>query len=340
MEAAGLKAATTRAPRKSKGSNGGTPSSNASANAVHLPSPYQTPTSQGGPGPYGQYMYDPQQQYGAYPAHVLPPPGVNLAQAQSANSSRVPSPVNGHSSSHSSVGSIPTHHQQAYFAQQYSPAYPYGGHIQQQPYRYGAPAGMPSPYGGGPHPHHPLYSPGMAPDHAQQHMYSPMQAGFPTHSRENSYGVITPGYGGGNPLTNGYPPRTQTTTPLSQNHDDMRLAAGGDERAYGRRPPSPRHRTPPQDMLAQGVVDPSHMTSGRAPMQQSMQPPYGYQAHPMAYAYGGAPPHQSMGAPGRDHAIGLRTSISSSSEDGSVNGGSDGSGPQGESVRESGSTPD
>ncbi|ORY22979.1 hypothetical protein BCR39DRAFT_458041, partial [Naematelia encephala] len=180
MEAAGLKSSSTRAPRKSKGSANGTPSSTASAG--HIPSPYQTPTSQA--GPYAGYsMYDPQQ-YGGYPAHPLPPPGI--MQTQSAASSRVPSPANGHSSGHSSVTSIPGHHQPPYFPQPYSPAYSFGGGMHQQPYRYG-----PGPYG--PPSHHNLYSPGIAPEH-QGHLYSPMQAGFPTHSRESSYNVINPGY--------------------------------------------------------------------------------------------------------------------------------------------------
>jgi hypothetical protein len=331
MEAAGLKSTSSRGPRKSKGSNGGTPSSSTSANTGHMPSPYQTPSNQGGPGAYGQYMYD-SNQYGGYPTHVLPPPGMAMAQNQSANSSRVPSPVNGHSSAHSSIGSMPAaHHQQPYFSQPFSQPYPYPGHMQQQPYRYGGPSGMPAAYGAAPHPHHGLYSPGIAPDHGQQHMYSPMQAGFPTHSRESSYGVITPGYGG-NPLANGYPPRTQTSTPLSQGNEDSRFGSGGDERFYGRRPPSPgRRRTPPPDMLAQVVVDPSYMSAGRVPMHQGMHPSYGYQPHHMAYAYGGPPSHPSMGVPhGRDQAMGQRTSISSLSEDGSGNGGSDGSATKGE----------
>lgn len=326
MEAAGLKSTSSRGPRKSKGSNGGTPSSSASANTGHMPSPYQTPTSQGGPGPYGQYMYDPNQ-FGGYPVHALPPPGMSMAHNQSATSSRVPSPVNGHSSGHSSVGSMPSaHHQQPYFSQPFQQPYPYGGHMQQQPYRYGGPAGMPPAYGG-PHPHHGLYSPGMAADHPQQHMYSPMQTGFPTHSRESSYGVLTPGFGGGNPMANGYPPRTQTSTPLSQNHEDPRLSGGSDDRIYGRRPPSPgRRRTPPHDMLAQGVVDPSNMSAGRQQMQQGMQPSYAYQPHHISYAYGGPQGHQMGMPPSRGQTMGHRASISSLSEDGSGDGGSDGSG--------------
>jgi len=325
-----LKSTSSRAPRKSKGSNGGTPSSSASANTGPMPSPYQTPSHQGQPGPYGQYMYDPNQ-YGGYPTRPLPPPGVNMAQNQSANSSRVPSPVNGHSSAHSSGGSVPQHHSQPYFSQPFPQGYPYG-HMQQQPYRYGGPAGMPS-YGAPPHPHHGLYSPGIAPDHGQHPMYSPMQTGFPTHSRESSYGVLTPGYGG-NPMANGYPPRTQTSTPLSQNHEDIRLGGPSDDRMYGRRPPSPgRRSTPPHDMIAQGVVDPSSMSSGRGPpMQQGMQPSYAYHPHHMSHSYGVPHGYQPMGMPpGRDQAMGHRASISSMSEDGSGNGGSDGSGPKRES---------
>ncbi|WVR03295.1 hypothetical protein IAU60_000286 [Kwoniella sp. DSM 27419] len=292
MEAAGLKS-SSRQSRKSKGSAGGTPSSTTSAG--HLPSPYATPTSQGGPGPYAPYMYDPQHGYPPYP---IPPPGISMAQSQSAASSRVPSPVNGHSSSHSSVGSMPPAHQQPFFSQPYTPAYTaYPG----QPYRYGPAGGVPSPYGAAPHPHHGLYSPGIASEHGQ-HMYSPMQNNFQAHSRESSYGVLTPGYGG-NPMANGYPPRTQTSTPLSQSHDE-----------YGRRAPSPRRRSPPHDMLGQGVVDPSSMSTR---MGQGMQG-YGYAAqqhHGMPYGYG-----QPMSAPHSRDPSGHRASVSS---DGSGNGASD-----------------
>ena len=303
MEAAGLKSSSTRAPRKSKGSTGGTPSSTASANTGHLPSPFQTPTSQGPGGPYAPYgMYDPQQ-YG-YPTHTLPPP-LSMAPNQSANSSRVPSPVNGHSSSHSSVGSMPGAHQQPYFSQPFSPAYPYMSN--QQPYRYAAPGSMPSPYGAGPHPHHGLYSPGIASEHGQPHMYSPMQTAFPTHSRESSYGVVTPAYPPSG-LGNGYPPRTQTTTPLSSS------AATHEDRRY----PSPpgRRRTPP-DLLSQGVVDPSSMTS-RIP--SGIPSSYAYQAQ--SYTYNG-PPQMLQRDPTH------RASISSLSEDGSGAGGSDGSAAKG-----------
>nr|XP_031859911.1 uncharacterized protein CI109_004760 [Kwoniella shandongensis]KAA5526983.1 hypothetical protein CI109_004760 [Kwoniella shandongensis] len=293
MEAAGLKSSSSRQPRKSKGSAAGTPSSTASAG--HLPSPYATPTSQG-PGPYAPYMYDPH----GYASYPIPPPGVGMAQSQSANSSRVPSPVNGHSSSHSSVGSMPPVHQQPFFSQPYTPTYSTYPGVHQQPYRYGPAGGM--PYASGPHPHHGVYSP-VAPDHGQ-HMYSPMQNNFPAHSRESSYGVLTPGYGGQNPMNNGYPPRTQTSTPLSQSHDE-----------YGRshRAPSPRRRTPPHDMLGQGVVDPSSMSTRMGP---GMQYGYGQQHHSMPYGYG-----QQMQAHSRDPS-GHRASISS---DGSGNGGSEGS---------------
>ncbi|WRT63518.1 uncharacterized protein IL334_000423 [Kwoniella shivajii] len=313
MEAAGLKS-SSRASRKSKGSAGGTPSSNASG---HIPSPYATPTSQGPPAPYAQYMYDPQHGYPAYPM----PPGVSMAQSQSAASSRVPSPVNGHSSGHSSVGSMPPAHQQPFFSQPYaSPYAPYPG-VHQQPYRYGPAGGMPSPYGAGPHPHHGLYSPGIASEHGQ-HMYSPMQSQFQTHSRESSYGILTPGYGGGNPMSNGYPPsRTQNSTPLSQSHDD-----------YGRRAMSPgpgpgpgqngRRRSPPHDMLGQGVVDPSSMSTRMGPGPPNQGLPYGYGSHHngMPYGYG-----QPMSQPHSRDPSGHRTSVSSLSEDGSGNGGSENS---------------
>ncbi|OCF43795.1 transcriptional regulator Nrg1 [Kwoniella heveanensis CBS 569] len=292
MEAAGLKS-SSRQSRKSKGSAGGTPSSTASG---HMPSPYATPTSQG-PGSYAPYMYDPQHGYPPYP---LPPPGVSLAQSQSAASSRVPSPVNGHSSGHSSVGSMPPAHQQPFFSQPYTPAYTaYPG----QPYRYGPAGGIPSPYGAAPHPHHGLYSPGLASEHGQ-HMYSPMQSNFQAHSRESSYGVLTPGYGGQNPMANGYPPRTQTSTPLSQTHDE-----------YGRRAGSPRRRSPPHDMLGQGVVDPSSMSTR---MGQGMQYGYGAQHHGMPYGYG-----QPISQPHSRDPSGHRASVSSLSEDGSGNGGSE-----------------
>lgn len=329
MEAAGLKTTSARAPRKSKGSNGDTPSSSASAHTGHMPSPYQTPyqtpTNQGGPVPYGQYIYDPSP-YGGYPTHGIPP-SVGMAQNQSASSSRVPSPVNGHSSAHSSVGSIPSaHHHQPYFPQPFSPAYPYGGHMQQQPYRYvGPPAGIPSPYGTAHYPHHSLYSPGLPPEHGQQAMYSSMQGGFPTHSRESSYGVHTPAYGGPS-MGNGYPPRTQTSTPLNQSHEDLRLESNGDHRMYGRRAPSPgRRRSPPHDMLAQGVVDPINMMVGRPPMHQAIQHPYSYQPHHMAYGYGAQAHSSTTLAHDQDQEMGQRASISSVSEDGSGNGGSDGS---------------
>ncbi|GFZ44698.1 Zinc finger protein MSS1 [Saitozyma sp. JCM 24511] len=281
MEAAGLKSSSSRAPRKSKGSAAGTPSSTTSAGTGHLPSPYATPTSQ---APYAPYMYDPA--HGGYPSYPIPPPNLAMPQSASTNSSRVPSPVNGHAS-------VPP---QQYFPQPFSPAYGYPGAMHQQAYRY-APT---QPYGA-PHGHHALYSPGIAAEHGQQHMYSPMQTGFNGHSREGSYGVLTPGY---QAMSNGYPPRTQTSTPLSQSHDD---------RAY--RPASPgRRRSPPHDLLAQGVVDPTTMSS-RQP-QAAAYPAY---AH-MPYNYGAAQPLPAARVEGH------RASISSAS-DGSGNGASDGPKP-------------
>lgn len=301
MEAAGLKSSSTRAPRKSKGSGAGTPSSTSSAPVTHLPSPYATPTSQG-PSAYAPYtMYDPGQ-YG-YPSHPLPPPGVTMAQTQSGASSRVPSPVNGHSSSHPGMGSMPGHQQ--YFPQPFSPAYSNypSGNI--QPYRY--PSGMPAPYGGPPH-HHPLYSSSMNQDHGGQPLYSPMNASFQTHSRESSYGVITPGYPP-NPMANGYPPRTQTSTPLSQApHEDRRYPS-----------PPGRRRSPP-DMISQGVVDPNSMS-------RIMPIPSGYAGYHTSYTYGNGS-HGPMGISGRDPVH--RASISSLS-DGSGAGGSDGSAAKGAS---------
>jgi len=299
MESAGLKSSTTRAPRKSKGSGGGTPSS-ATSGQSHMPSPYATPTS-GGPMPYGApYLYDPQH---GYPPYGMPHP-MAMGQPQSGNSSRVPSPVNGHSSAHSSVGSMQQAHHQPYF-NGFAPSY-YPGMPPHQQYRYGPGPAVPSPYGTQGHPHHGIYSPALGPDH---HNYSPMQNTFPTHTRDPSYGAAMPGYGQ-NPMANGYPPRTQTSTPLSQSHE-------ADDRY--RRGPSPRRRTPPgsHDMLSQGVLDPQHMTTNRQP--GGMPPSYaGYGGPPMGY--GGYPaPAQTMpqhGAPGMSH----RASISSLSDGGSGNG--------------------
>jgi hypothetical protein len=93
-----------------------------------------------------------------------------------------------------------------------------------------------------------------------------------------------------------------------------------------RRQPSPmlvngRRRTPPHDMISQGVVDPSSM----------VRPPQGMMQH---YGGGGfAPPHH-IGGYGYGHAppmgiggihIAHRASISSMS-DGSIGGGSETSG--------------
>lgn len=278
-----------------------------------MPSPYATPTSQG-PMPYGApYMFDPAH---AYPPYPMPHPMTMGQQTQSANSSRVPSPVNGHSSSaHSSVGSMPSAHHQQYFGQ-YPGYYPA---LQHQPYRYAPGPGVPSPYGTAPHPHHGMYSNQMVPDH--QH-YGQMQNAFPQHARDSSYGgVMAPGYGGQNPMANGYPPRTQTSTPLSQSHE-------ADDRY--RRGASPRRRTPSgsHDMLAQGVLDPAHMSTNRQP--GGMPPAYaGYGGPAMGYGYPAAPPSMvphGAGAPGMSH----RASISSMSDGGSGGGSAHAAGAAGD----------
>ncbi|KAL0240344.1 hypothetical protein I308_106594 [Cryptococcus tetragattii IND107] len=187
MEAAGLKSSSSRQPRKSK-SGTGTPTS---ATASHFPSPYATNP---GPNPYAAYMYD--QQHGYPPPYPIPP-GVAMTQPQSATSSRVPSPVNGHSA----TGSLPPAHQQSFFSQPYTPTYAsYPSVHQQPPYRY--PTGG-IPYPAGPYSHHSLYSSSIAPEHSQ-HMYSPMQSSFAGHSREGSYGLSASAYGGRSPTSGAY----------------------------------------------------------------------------------------------------------------------------------------
>lgn len=252
MEAAGIKSVSTRAPRKSKNSNSGTTPSSAAGSLSHLPSPYQTPTSQG-PNPYTPYMYDPGQH--AYSGYPLPPPQAQMMhphQGQSATSSRVPSPVNGgHPQSAGGNPAVmptpPHYHQQQYYSQPFPPyGYPAAiPHLPHQAYRHFP--GMNNPYAPQ-HPHHPMYSPGGMQSEHSHHMYSPMQNPFPTHSREGSYnGMMTPGYGGQShgPMANGngYPNRTQSSTPISQEHGHESGKAGGEMSlsAYsrGHRPLSP-----------------------------------------------------------------------------------------------------
>ena len=339
METAGLKSSSSRAPRKSKSSTNGTPSSNTSASTSHIPSPYATPTSQNGHYGYPQ-MYDPQQY--AYPVHH-PPPGLNLANTTqtSSTSSRGPSPANGHSSGHSSVSSIPGSqppHHQSYYPQPFPPAYPY------YQYRYPPPPGqMMASYGPpgppGPPPHT-MYSPGIAPDHAQGQMYSPIGSQFGTHSRESSYSGVMPGYGPGpSPMGNGYQ-RHNSTGSL---HPTSAPALPPPDRA---RYSPPRRRSPP-DLLGQGVVDPNnvgrsslHMSYGPNGTEQSngsVNQVNGY-AHsaPAPSAGSGGPsghPHLSAYAFGQQAAPGSETlargqgraSISSLSDGGS-GAGSEGSG--------------
>lgn len=283
MMAAGLKSSTSRQPRKSKGSQVGTPGSSSGASGVHGQSPYQTPTQ--GAAPYGGYMYDPNQHgYPSYPPTM--PPGVgSMAQPQSAQSSRVPSPVNGHSSQ---SGGVPSAHHPQYFSQPFSPAYAYPNSSYGQQYRYGQPGAVPSPYG--PPSHHSIYSQGIAPEHGgQQHMYSPLQTGFAPHSRDSQYNVINAsGYASQAPMGNGYPPRTQTSTPLSNGtHEEVDPRYRG--AAAPPRAPSPRRRlTPPHqaEMLASaGVVDTAnlsttagHQAASRAPLSAAVPPQYSYNA--------------------------------------------------------------
>ncbi|KAI9632116.1 transcriptional regulator Nrg1, partial [Dioszegia hungarica] len=217
MEAAGMKSVSTRQPRKSKASNAGTPSSaSATGSTSHLPSPYQTPTSQG-PSPYAPYMFDPTQH--GYPAYPLPPP-IQMLQPhpqQSVNSSRAPSPTSAHHPQAAGPGpgtiNPNQHPHQHQFYPQPFPPYGYPTAMPPQAYRHFA--GMTNPYAP-PHPHHPMYSPGgrpveeagPPPQFYGHHLYSPMQPNF-GHSREGSYGgMMTPGYAQG-PMANGngYPPR-------------------------------------------------------------------------------------------------------------------------------------
>lgn len=304
MMAAGLKSSTSRQPRKSKGSQVGTPGSSSGASVAHGQSPYTTPTQS--TAPYGGYMYDPNQQHGTYqPYPVPPPPGVNMAQPQSAQSSRVPSPVNGHASN----ASMPSAHHQQYFSQPQFPAYAYPSANYGQAYaRYGAPNAMPSPYGAHPSAHHSMYSPGMAPDHGQQHMYSSLPTGF-AHSRDSQYNVIAPnGYPSQAPMGNGYPPRAQTSTPLSgggahEELDPRYRGAGGAPRAQS---PARRRLTPPQqaDMIAPGVVDPSNMSTNAGQPPRPPQPPVS--AMPQSYTYSQYTyqTQQSMPPPGQGQGQG------------------------------------
>ncbi|RSH80291.1 transcriptional repressor [Apiotrichum porosum] len=322
MMAAGLKSTNSRQPRKSKGSQVGTPGSSSGTSVAHGQSPYQTPTQAA--APYGGYMYDPSQHgYASYPP--LPPPGVGgMAQPQSAQSSRVPSPVNGHSN----TNSMPSAHHQQFYSQQFSPAYAggYPGSNYGQPYRYGPQTSMPSPYGGGPpSSHHSMYSPGMAPGHDQQHMYSPLQNNYAQHSRDSQYSVITQGgYASQAPMSNGFPARTQSSTPLSQAaHDEL------DPRYRGTAPraQSPRGRrlTPPQqaEMIAPSVVEHAPMSTSTG-QNAAPRASYGNVSQQQQYAYpasnGGGYAYNAGGMTqsGRDGAPALgahRTTVSSLTED-------------------------
>ena len=348
MEQAGLKSTSSRAPRKSKSSTNGTPSSNTSTSTSHIASPYHTPTSQNGPIHYGYpQMYDPH----PYP-YPVPHHNASLSNNHnSATSSRGPSPANGHSSGHSSVSSVPgsagplppPHHQQFYpqpFPQATYP-YPYP-----QAYRYPSPAGpMHATYGPPSHVPPPMYSPGLAPEHAN-HMYPPMGGGasYPNHSRESSYnGVMPPGYAMGNGFprsasTSSLVPPPANSTSSTMPGNDLNHGPGGtnDRSRY-----SPPRRPSPPNMLSQGVVDPNSMNS-RSGLHLSYGPgsttanghPGGYgqpslghpghqHPHLSAYAYGSG--HAANETLSRDQG---RASISSLSEDGSGDhgSGSDGSG--------------
>lgn len=279
MMAAGLKSSNSRQPRKSKGSQAGTPNSSAGSSVTHGQSPYQTPTQAS--APYGGYMHDPAQ-YGYPSGYPLPPPGVMPTATQSAQSSRVASPVNGHSAASSQMPSA--HHQQFYSQQQFSPAYAYPGTSQygQGGYRY-APGTMPSPYGA----HSQYYSQGVAPDHTQQHMYSSLQNGVP-YPRDSSYSMMAAGgYATQAQMSNGYPPRTQSSTP----GDDLDPRYRGNGAAP--REPSPasvprRRLTPPSQAnnISNGVVDPSSVSTGATASAGAM-PSYAY-ANGYTYGGGGA----------------------------------------------------
>lgn len=241
-------------------------------------------------------MYDPAQH--GYPQYPMPPNVSGMAQnTQSAQSSRVPSPVNGHSSA-TAVQQQSAHHQQFYNQQPFSPAYAYPGSYGQG-YRYGAPNAIPAPYG--PPSHHSLYSPNVAAEHGQQHMYNNLQ-NFAPHSRDaQGYNVLSQGgYASQAAMSNGYPPRTQSSTPLSGAHDEL------DPRYRGTaapRAPSPQRRrltSPKAEMLAAGVVDPSSMSS-TVTNGQTAAPRASLGGMPPQYAYNGYT-YQSMNQTGRDGA--------------------------------------
>jgi hypothetical protein len=378
MEAAGIKSVSTRAPRKSKSANAvSTPSSASVAGSVgHLPSPYQTPTSQG--PTYTPYMYDPTQH--AYAAYPLPPHQMQMMQPHpqpSATSSRVPSPVGTHNAhaggSNQPMMPTPPHHQQHFYPPQPFPGYGYPAampHLPHQAYRHFP--GMQNPYAPQ-HPHHPMYaSPGGMQSEHGHHMYSPMPNPFPAHSREGSYSsMMTPGYANQahGPMANGngYPARTQTSTPLSQDqgHDggkqsaDMTLSAyarahrplspapggvgvvnghpdgagsaegGGGHTALGiHRAGGPR-RTPPSDMLLQGGVDPSSVNRSVHP--GIIHSSYGYhqsQQSPNHHMGGGY-----YGTPQSAHIMNGRHHASALTHRASISSLSDGSGGAEESQK-------
>jgi hypothetical protein len=298
MMAAGLKSSTSRQSRKSKGSQVGTPGSTSSASTMHGQSPYQTPTQAS--APYGGYMYDASQQHNGASYPYAPGVSSMTAQTQSAQSSRVPSPVNGHSTA-SSMHSAQQQHQQQFYPQQQPFYTAYPGSTYGQPYRY-SPGGAPIPSAYGPPSHHHLYSPGVAPEHGgQQHMYSPIQS-FTPNSRDQ-YNVLAQGYPQAQ-MGNGYPPRTQSSTPLSATHDELDPRY----RTAQRTPSSPRRRlTPPQaEMLSTGVVDPSSMSTNasghsaapRASLGAVSASPYSYASNGYAsYGAHGMAPNGRDGAP-------------------------------------------
>lgn len=301
MEAAGIKSVSNRAPRKSKGSTtGGTTPSSASATGSigHVPSPYQTPTSQTS---YTPYMFDPNQHYPGY----LPPPPMQMMQ--SAGNSRVPSPVNAQAS-----GSTVPQPQQQFYPQPFPPySYPSAmPHLPHQAYRHFP--GMQNPY-----------APHMYPEQYMQP--------FPTHSRDGSYGgMVFPGAHG--PMANGYPNRNQTTTPISQDQEESKVGelplsaytrahrpmspAGLMEEEDGvHRSGGPRRTPPPHDLMSPGI-DLSNMNRSVHP--GIIHPSYGY--HQQS-------PHQHMGyygTPQSSHV--LRHHASALSQRASISSLSDGSG--------------
>lgn len=308
MMAAGLKSSTSRQPRKSKNSQVGTPGSSSGASVTHGQSPYQTPTQ--ATAPYGGYMYDATGQHGGYPPYgSIPPPGVSMANAQSAQSSRVASPVNGHSS----ASSVPSAHHQQYFGQPFAQpgGYAYPQYSQSQGgYRYGAPNTMP-PYGAPPS-QHSMYSGAMAPDHHQQHMYSPVSAGgfSAPHSARDSYGSVMTqgGYASQQAMSNGYPARQQTSTPLSAGaHEDIdpRYRSTGAPRAL-----SPRRSSLTQqgDLLAASSANGTTSSSAQASAgtstargtQQLQASAQSYSYAPSAHLYGSAQHSNGMAQPSRD----------------------------------------